>query len=125
MIKTPPPLPQLKKNKKKNFSQAVLLNLFLPGAGLVYAGQRISGFLISFAFVACFVASMATFLYAYTRQLSLAGSDDFLNNVEQAGDFPTQWLITFFILGTLLLIASMIALFATRKSGLETLKAKP
>ena len=95
------------------------LVLFLPGAGLVYAGQGLAGYLLSSAFVACFVAAMAIFMFGYASYISLVVSDDLLkgNNLENIGGlFHLPWLIALLILALVLLVASMISLFALRRN---------
>ena len=59
---SPPPLPS-----PKNLRMATALNVFLPGAGLLYLGERRAGSVLAGLFLACFLAVMGIFLVGYIR----------------------------------------------------------
>jgi hypothetical protein len=112
MIGQPPPLP-----KQKLLRAATLLNVCLPGAGLVLLGRRRAGFLLAGTFLGCFLAAMILFLVGYGRYLSIAMSDDLLrgNKLEEVGTvFPQGWLIGLAAAGGIIYVCSAI-LFARAK----------
>lgn len=73
-----------------------MLNLMLPGAGLIYLGRRRSGLVVAGLFLICFTAGVGWFLIAYVRYLGMAFSDDLMkgDTLEQLGRvFPTTGLL--------------------------------
>jgi len=109
MASLPPPLPA--PAPRKNLRLAGALNLFLPGAGLVYLGRWRSGTLLAGAFLACFLALITVFVVGYSRYLSVAMSDDLMrgDNLERAGDaFHQPWLIALAVAGGVLYLISSI-----------------
>ncbi len=96
---------------------AMTLNLFVPGAGQFYLGQRISGLLYAGGFSACLVAMLVLFVRAYSQYLHLATNGDILEsgNVETlARVFPVGTLVGLSIIGTLIYIVSAIHLAVAR-----------
>ena len=119
-ILTGPP-PRLPVPGNKNMLMAGGLNLFLPGAGLFYLGQRAIGAALAGGFLVCFLAELGIFIVCYGRYLSLAMSDDLMknDNLEQiAVVFPRAWLIAFAGVGLIIYLVSM-ALFASAKRKLQ------
>ena len=97
------------------------LNVFLPGAGLFYLGQRIVGSLLAGAFLGCFLGLVSLFLVGYSRYLSLAMSDNPLegNKLEEAGaGLHLNWLLGLTAVGMVLYACSTI-LFARAKRRLN------
>jgi hypothetical protein len=93
------------------------LNLFVPGAGQFYLGQRISGSLYAGGFCACLVAMLVLFVRAYSQYMQLATNGDILEsgNLEaMARAFQVGPLATLSVIGTLIYIASAIHLVVTR-----------
>jgi hypothetical protein len=108
----PPPL-----TGSKNLRLASALNVFLPGAGLIYLGRRRTGGILMAAFLLCFCALMGLFLVSYVRYLQFALSDDLFkgNKLEQIGEvFPRGWLIGLAAAG-LLIYAIAAALMSSAK----------
>jgi hypothetical protein len=64
---------------------AMVLNLFLPGAGQIYLGQSVIGGILAVGFMACFVAMMAIFVRGYAGYLQMCVGGDIL----QAGNLET------------------------------------
>jgi len=96
---------------------AMTLNLFVPGAGQFYLGQRISGSLYAGGFCACLVAMLVLFVRAYSQYLQLATNGDILEsgNLEaMARAFHVGPLATLSVIGTLIYIVSAIHLVVTR-----------
>ena|SRR5437868_1943510 len=115
-MRSPPVIP----TPPKNFRLAATMNLFLPGAGLVYIGNRRSGIILASAFLVCFAAELGLFLVSYGRYLSMAMSDDLMKNdnlekIEVV--FPRAWLVGFALGGVLIYLVSM-ALFTVAKRKL-------
>jgi hypothetical protein len=113
MASPPPLLPAA----GKNLRVAGGLNLFLPGAGLFYLGQRRTGAALAIAFLVCFLAEIGIFIVSYGRYLSLAMSDDLMknDNLERIGAvFPRAWLIGFAAAGLVIYLWSMM-LFSVAK----------
>jgi hypothetical protein len=117
MASLPPPLPG--QPQRKHLRLAGALNMFLPGAGLVYLGHWRSGALLAGAFLACFLALITVFVMGYGRYLSVAMSDDLMrgDNLERAGDaFHQPWLIGLAVAGgALYLISSILFTLARRQ----------
>jgi len=116
MATEPPPLP----SPQKNLRLATALNVFLPGAGLIYLGQRVVGSLLAGAFLGCFLGVLGLFLVGYSRYLSIAMSENLLegNKLEEAGAaFHQGWLLGLAIVGGLLYLCSTV-LFAAAKRRL-------
>jgi TM2 domain-containing membrane protein YozV len=92
---------------------AMTLNLFVPGAGQFYLGQRISGLVYAGAFGACLVATLVLFVRAYSQYMQLATNADILEsgNLESmARAFQVGPLATLSVIGTLIYIVSAIHL---------------
>ncbi|MBK7998465.1 MAG: hypothetical protein IPK15_07050 [Verrucomicrobia bacterium] len=112
MFPQPPPLPS-----QKNLRMATALNVFLPGAGLVYLGERRAGTVLTGLFLGCFVAVMGIFLVGYIRYLMLA-LDPPNPRRQQAGEagagFHQSWLIALALAGGVVYLVSTV-LFARAK----------
>jgi TM2 domain-containing membrane protein YozV len=96
---------------------AMTLNLFVPGAGQFYLGQRISGSFYAAGFCACLVAMLVLFVRAYSQYLQLATNGDVLEsgNLEtMARTFQAGPLATLSAIGTLIYIVSAIHLVVTQ-----------
>ncbi len=96
---------------------AMTLNLFVPGAGQFYLGQRLSGSLYAGGFCVCLVAMLVLFVRAYSQYLQLATNGDILEsgNLEtMARAFHVGPLATLSVIGTLIYIVSAIHLVVTR-----------
>lgn len=110
----PPPLPGT-----RNFRLALALNLFLPGAGLIYLGHRRTGGILAAAFLLCFFALIGLFLVGYTRYLQLALSDDLLkgDKLERIGTiFPRGWFIGLAVAGLLIYAISSALMARARRN---------
>ena len=110
----PPPLPGA-----KNLRLASALNLFLPGAGLIYLGHRRAGGILVTAFLVCFCALLGLFLLSYIRYLQFALSDDLLkgDNLERIGDlFPRGWLIALAAAGLLIYAISAALMVGAKRN---------
>ena len=93
------------------------LNLFLPGAGQIYLGQRTAGFLYAGGFCTCLLAMLVLFVRAYSQYLKLATNGDILEsgNLETlARAFPIGSLVGLCVIGTLIYIVSAIHLAVAR-----------
>lgn len=118
MSATPPPLPS-----PKNLRMATALNVFLPGAGLLYLGERRAGSVLAGLFLACFLAVMGIFLVGYIRYLMLALDPQILegNKLEEAGaGFHPSWLIALALVAGVIYLVSTV-LFARAKRRLAPL----
>ncbi len=96
---------------------AMTLNLFVPGAGQFYLGQRTSGLLYAGGFCACLVAMLVLFVRAYSQYLQLATNGDILEsgNLETiASVFHAGPLVGLSVIGTLIYLVSAIHLVVTR-----------
>jgi hypothetical protein len=96
---------------------ATMLNVFLPGAGLVYLGERRAGSVLAGLFLGCFLAVMSIFLVGYIRYLMLALDPQILegNKLEEAGaGFLQSWLIVLALAGGVVYLVSTV-LFARAK----------
>ena len=56
----------------KSLRTAGLLNLFLPGAGQFYLGQRLFGIILLVLFLGCFIAVLSLFLVGFGQYFTLA-----------------------------------------------------
>jgi hypothetical protein len=113
MANPPPPLPS-----QQNLRLASALNVFLPGAGLIYLGRRTLGAALAGAFLGCFLAVVTVFLIGYARYLSLATDDRLMqgNKLEEAGSmFHPTWLAGLTLAGGIIYLCSSI-LFARAKA---------
>jgi hypothetical protein len=111
---SPPPLP----SPAKKLRLAGELNLFMPGAGLFYLGQRKVGLALAMSFLTCFVTAMGMFLAGYARYIALVTSDQILegDRIEQIGRaIPTGWLVGLAIVGTAIYLCSMILFGAAKR----------
>jgi hypothetical protein len=96
---------------------ASAINVFLPGGGLFWLGQRLLGLWLAGTFLACFTAIMIIFLIGYSRYLSIALSENLLegDNLEQAGAaFHQPWLLSLAGVG-LVIYAISAVLFSRAK----------
>jgi hypothetical protein len=112
MSSQPPPLPP-----QKSLRLASALNVFLPGAGLIYLGRRVLGAVLAGSFLCCFLAVMTIFLVGYSRYLSIAMSENLMqgNKLEEAGaSFHQNWIAGLALTGGLIYLCSAI-LFAHAK----------
>jgi len=116
MSSQPPPLP-----RQKNLRLASALNVFLPGAGLIYLGRRVLGVVLAGGFLCCFLAVMTIFLIGYSHYLSLM-SENLMqgNKLEEAGaSFHQNWIIGVALTGGIIYLVSAI-LFAQAKRRVAT-----
>ncbi len=91
-----------------------MLNLFLPGAGQFYLGQRKTGVLLAAAFLACLFSILVVFVTGYARYFSLTLSGNILegDRLEQiAKAFHPRWLVALAIAGVVILIISLLLLW--------------
>lgn len=113
----PPLLPQ-----QQSLRLASALNVFLPGAGLIYLGRRMVGAVLAGAFLGCFLAVLTIFLVGYSRYLSIAMSENLMegNKLEEAGAaFHQNWLAGLALTGGIIYLCSAI-LFARAKRRMRT-----
>lgn len=119
----PPPLPGA-----KNLRLASALNLFLPGAGLIYLGRRRSGGILAAAFLICFCAVLGLFLVSYARYLQFALSDDLLqgDNLERMGHlFPRGWLLALAAAGLLIYAISATLMAGAKRDAVPKQTPEP
>ena len=105
-----PPMPT---SRPRTLRFAMTLNLFVPGAGQFYLGQRMFGLIYAGAFGACLVATLVLFVRAYSQYMQLATNADILEsgNLESmARAFQVGPLATLSVIGTLIYIVSAIHL---------------
>ena|SRR5438105_1633605 len=113
--KGPPPLP-----KEKNWRWAATLNLFLPGAGLFYVGQRKLGAALAFTFLVCLLGALGIFAVGYVHYLNVVLGSDLMQEgqIEQLKDvFHKRWLIGLGLAGVAIQLVSMVALSSAGKRG--------
>lgn len=113
----PPVLGDAPAAHPRSLRVAMTLNMFLPGAGQFYLGQRISGLAYAGAFSACLVAMLVLFVRAYAQYLSLATSGDILETgaLERLSrTFPVETLVGLSLVGILIYAASAIHLAVGR-----------
>ena len=99
--------------RRKSLRIAMMLNLLVPGLGQFYYGQPLKGSVYAIGFLACFVATLAKFMSAYSHYLQLSTSGDILEtgNIEQlARAFPTGMLTGLTIVSIMIYLASAIHL---------------
>lgn len=103
---------------ERNLRTAGLLNLFLPGAGQFYLGQRLFGVILLVLFLACFAAALGIFLSGFGQYLKLSLDGNILegDHLERIGQaLHPRWLIGLTIFGGMIYLASFIGLsFAPR-----------
>jgi len=102
----------------RNFRLAATLNLFLPGIGLFYLGQRLAGALLAGAFLTCLGASLVIFLTGYVNYLNLALSGQILegDRLERvSGVFHPRWLVGLLVAGVVIYAVSMAGLVMVRR----------
>jgi hypothetical protein len=117
MSSQPPPLPL-----QKSLRLASALNVFLPGAGLIYLGRRVLGAVLAAAFLGCFLGVLTIFLVGYSRYLSIAMSENLMqgNKLEEAGaSFHQNWILGLTLTGGIIYLISAI-LFAYAKRRMST-----
>ena len=113
MIAQPPPLPG-----QKNLRLASALNVFLPGAGLFYLGQRWTGALLAAGFLACFAAALSLFLTGYVSYLTVALGGNLLESgklEEAAAGLHQEWLVVLAIAGGILYLCSSVLFGLARR----------
>jgi TM2 domain-containing membrane protein YozV len=111
------PTPPAPSRRPRTMRFAMTLNLFLPGAGQFYLGQRIAGSIYAGGFCACLVATLVLFARAYSQYMQLATNGDILEsgNLESmARAFQVGPLAMLSAIGTLIYVASTIHLVVTR-----------
>lgn len=102
----PPPLP----GSPKSLHLGRMLNLFLPGAGLVYLGRRGSGGLLAAAFLACCGTAVVWLVQGMARYYEVATSDAVLQEgaVEQLrGVFPAGRLVALALAAIVLQVVAL------------------
>jgi TM2 domain-containing membrane protein YozV len=111
--------PALPTSRPKTMRFAMALNLFLPGAGQFYLGQRMAGSAYAIAFLACLATMLALFARAYSTYLQLSTNGDIMDagNLEQlAKVFNAGALGWISFIGTAIYVASTIHLVVSRRS---------
>jgi TM2 domain-containing membrane protein YozV len=111
------PAPPARRPKTMRFAMA--LNLFLPGAGQFYLGQRTAGGAYAIAFIACLVTMLVLFARAYSAYLRLSTNGDIMDagNLEQLAQvFHAGALGWISFIGTAIYVASTIHLVVSRRS---------
>jgi TM2 domain-containing membrane protein YozV len=107
----------------KSLRTAGLLNLFLPGAGQFYLGQRVFGVILLVLFLGCFIAVLGIFLVGFGQYLKLALDGNILegDRLERIGQvLHPRWLIGLAVFGAIIYLASFIGLsFARRLTAWE------
>lgn len=94
------------------------LNVFLPGAGLYYLGQRRVGGLLAGLFLTSFLAVMGIFVVGYVQYLTVALDPHLLegNKLEEAGaGFHQGWLIALAVVGAILYLISTILFIRAKR----------
>ena len=118
MSSQPPPLPL-----EKSLRLASALNVFLPGAGLIYLGRRVLGAVLAAAFLGCFLAVLTIFLVGYSRYLSITMSENLMegNKLEEAGaSFHQNWIVGLALTGGIIYLVSAICFAqAKRRAGMN------
>ncbi|MHB8524444.1 MAG: hypothetical protein ACYDH9_27310 [Limisphaerales bacterium] len=120
---TPPPLP-----RTRNLRAAIMLNLFLPGAGQLFLGQRLLGGVLMALFLVCFAGVLVIFLVDYTRYLRLAMDGNILqgNRLEEIGRaFHLRWLWGLLAVGLAVYLGALVPLSARPKNKAAASDAKP
>jgi TM2 domain-containing membrane protein YozV len=105
--------------RRKTMRFAMALNLFLPGAGQFYLGQRVAGSAYAIAFLACLVTMLALFVRAYSAYLQLSTNGDIMDagNLEQLAQvFHAGALGSISFIGTAIYVVSTIHLVVSRRS---------
>ena len=109
--------------RAKSLRTAGLLNLFLPGAGQFYLGQRIFGIVLLVLFLGCFSIALVVFLIGFGGYLNLALDGNILegDRLERIGQvLHPRWLIGLAISGAIIYLASFVGLsFAPRAPARE------
>jgi TM2 domain-containing membrane protein YozV len=96
---------------------AGMLNLFVPGAGQIYLGQRFVGSLFVLVFLGCFCTAIVIFVRAFTSYLQIATSGEVFEagNLERLSTaFPVGALIGLSVVAMVIYIASAIHLSRSR-----------
>jgi TM2 domain-containing membrane protein YozV len=105
--------------QSKNLRAAVMLNLFLPGAGQLYLGQRVRGYVLMGLFAASFAGVLGVFLVDYAKYLKLVlGGDIFQgNHLEQVSHvFQVGWLLGLLGVGLAVYVGALISLKSPPKA---------
>jgi len=107
--------------KSKNLRWAAALNLFLPGAGLFYLGQRKTGAVLAIGFLLCLAAALGIFVMGYIHYLNVISSDLMQEGqIEQLKDvFHKRWLVGLAVAGVSVQVISMVAMSRARPSQRE------
>ncbi len=104
--------------RRKSLRIAMTLNLLVPGLGQFYFGQPVIGSIYAIGFLACFTATLAKFMSAYSNYLQLSTSGDILEtgNIEQlAHAFPAGMLTGLTIISIVIYLASAIHLVLSHR----------
>jgi hypothetical protein len=112
---------------QKSLRLASALNVFLPGAGLIYLGRRVLGALLAAAFLGCFLAVLTIFLVGYSRYLSITMSENLMqgNNLEEAGaSFHQNWIVGLALTGGIIYLVSAICFAQARRHASMNAKAE-
>jgi len=98
------------------------MNLFLPGSGLFYLGQRKSGVILAGSFLICLLAALTIFLSGYIQYLNVVLGGDLMKEGQLEGladVFHKRWLLVLLVAGIAIQLWSMIALSRARKKVLK------
>jgi hypothetical protein len=101
---------------------ALTLNLFLPGAGLIYLGRRFLGALFAAGFIGCFFAMMFLFLRGYREYLRLSTGDILAGETLEAVGraFPAGLLVGLLLLALVIYVASILCVaFGNSADGIS------
>jgi hypothetical protein len=107
-------------SKKKNLRFAATLNLLVPGAGQIYLGQYLFGFLLATVFLICFVGTFVIFIRGYIQYLQSATGGDILSSgaLDQLGAiFHIRWLLALLAIAIVIFGVSMASLAVTSRNA--------
>jgi hypothetical protein len=110
--------PAVPTSRPRTLRLAMTLNLFVPGAGQFYLGQRAAGAFYASGFCGCLLVILVLFVRGYSQYLQLATSGDILEsgNLEtMASSFHVGLLIGLSVLGAIIYIISAIHLAVARR----------
>lgn len=97
------------------------MNLFLPGAGLFYVGQRKLGATLALTFLICLVTALGLFAAGYVHYLNVVLAGDLMQEgqIEQLTDvFHKRWLVGLGLAAIAIQLLSMVALSRAQKGKL-------